>query len=170
LGNSAGSVHKKIRCPRCLNSFKTASAVVKHLKANSSQCVQPSILSQEMQQSSFHQDDISEETWSKIDEQISRKEFNKLDLSKQTVIDHWVLANLDNQKPQQDEKRKWDLRKWNMTWRILFPNYDVPSSPCKFLSMVGVLYIFLTFASLRRRYVPFNDKHRASSQILQRDG
>jgi hypothetical protein len=32
------------------------------------------------------------------------------------------------------EPRKWELRKRNMTWRILFPGCEIPKSPCGYHS------------------------------------
>ncbi|KAE9369908.1 hypothetical protein N431DRAFT_485699 [Stipitochalara longipes BDJ] len=121
LGNSAGSVHKKIRCPRCLNVFKTASAVLKHQKAKPPQCLQPSEL---------NQDDISDDLWEKIDTEISRPGFHRLAQNEQGDIDLWVSANLEHECQKQEvEERKWDLRKWNMIWRILFPTNEIPLRP-----------------------------------------
>ena len=144
MGNSAGSVHKKIRCPRCLKAFKTANAVLKHQKANPLDCLQQPASSQTA--SIFDQDDIDEISWEQIENEISRQGFIRLTLNEQDDIELWVLNNLDDQtKPHQVEERKWELRKWNMTWAILFPNRTIPPSPCKRLPFMHSLYISLMF-------------------------
>lgn len=127
LGNSASSIHKRIRCPRCSKGFKTASAVLKHQDAAPLEYIpnfeQPAVSDQE---------DIDKYTWGKIEDEISRRGFGRLPQSERDDIDHWVLKNLENNTPiQAVEERKWELRKWNMMWRILFPSYETPPSPCK---------------------------------------
>jgi hypothetical protein len=105
-----------------LNGFKTATAVLEHQKANPQQC---------LQQSNLDPDEIDDDSWAKLKDGASRKGFNQLAPDEQTDIDNWVLQNLDSDQPQQYEERKWDLRKWNLTWRILLPNQKVPESPCR---------------------------------------
>jgi hypothetical protein len=78
------------------------------------------------------QDDIDDPTWEKIDGGITQHGFKKLLQRVQDDIDLWVFANLDDAQSQHIEERKWELRKWNMTWRILFPSCTIPPSPCKF--------------------------------------
>jgi hypothetical protein len=127
LGNAASSVHKKIRCPRCSKPFKTAKAVLKHQDAFPPQCLGSSFNEED--------DDIDKIIWGNIDEDISRQGFERMPQSLRDEIDHWVVEALDDLATNElVESRKWELRKWNMTWRILFPCYDLPSSPCKYRS------------------------------------
>jgi hypothetical protein len=127
MGNAAGSVHKRIRCPRCFKAFKTDIAVLKHQEADPVQC------RRDIEQStlSSSDDDIDKHKWATIEEEISRRGFEKLLQSEQESIDHWVLKILGNETSSHPiEERKWKLRKWNMAWRILFPGHEVPTSPC----------------------------------------
>jgi hypothetical protein len=120
--------------------------VLKHQKANPPDCLQQPASSQTAQQSILDQDDINETSWERIENEISRQGFNRLVSSEQSDIDLWVSNNLDDQtKPLQVEERKWELRKWNMTWVILFPDHTIPSSPGKRLPFMHSLYISLTF-------------------------
>ncbi|KAE9372801.1 hypothetical protein N431DRAFT_536775 [Stipitochalara longipes BDJ] len=107
LGNSAGSVHKKIRCPRCLAPFKTATAVLKHQEAHPSECSQD--------QAHIDEDDISKESWVQIDRDISRQSFENLPMILREEIDLRVLENLDAYAPTEPVNiRKIELRKWYM--------------------------------------------------------
>ncbi|KAE8443600.1 hypothetical protein EG329_001533 [Mollisiaceae sp. DMI_Dod_QoI] len=111
LGNSASSVHKKIRCPHCLKPFKTATAVLKHQEGDCSGFEHPG---QEA-------DDICKEEWTKIERDVSRSGFEKLSLSKRQAIDQWVLKNLEFYAPNETmETRRSELRKWYIAWGILF--------------------------------------------------
>jgi len=124
LGNSGSSVHKKIRCPHCLTPFRTATAVLKHLEDDPADCVQ---------QLGGDPDDISKSTWTEIEREVSRAGFEKLTARLRENIDSWVLNNLDSYALNETvETHKGELRKWYMTWRILFPAVDIPASPCKF--------------------------------------
>lgn len=126
MGHSASSVHKKTRCPRCLRPFKTPGAVLKHQKANPSDCTE-----QSRYPSYLMDDDIDEPTWERIDDQINRQGFGRLPKGTQDEIDVWVLEHLNTAAQTAPvEERKWELRKWNMTWRILFPHETEPPSPC----------------------------------------
>ena len=119
--------------------------MLKHQKGNPPDCLQQPAPSP-TQQSTFDQDDINETSWERIETEISRQGFNRLALSERSDIDLWVSNNLDDQtKPLQVGERKWELRKWNMTWAILFPDHTIPSSPCKRLPFMHSLYISLTF-------------------------
>lgn len=76
-------------------------------------------------------DDIDKQTWQKIDEEVSRQGFQRLPKDLRDEIDLWVLDNIDDYtKSSNLESRKWELRKWNMTWKILFPRDHVPPNPC----------------------------------------
>jgi hypothetical protein len=127
LANSASSVHKKIRCPHCLQAFKTAGAVLKHQDASPPQCM-PGFEGSAL----YNEDDIDKSTWGKIEDEITRQGFERLSHSEQGEINLWVLNNLDHDTQNlQTELRKWELRKWNMTWRTLFPDHTIPACPCK---------------------------------------
>jgi len=123
LGNSASSVHMKIRCPRCHNSFKTAGAVLEHLGEETPKCLDlPPIP---------NHDDIDKATWGRIERDVSREDFGLMPQKLQDEIDLWVMETLEDfTPPGVVERRQWELRKWNMVWRILFPDDKLPSSPC----------------------------------------
>jgi len=125
LADSASSIHKKRRCPRCLNPFTTNTAVVEHQKAHRSGC------EQQLVQDS---DEISDLTWDGIKSDVSKfGSFKRLPAPLRQTIDLWVQDNLYSYAPNDTlPKRQGELRKWYMTWRILFPSVDIPAHPCKF--------------------------------------
>ena len=139
LGNSAGSVHKKIRCPRCLAPFKTATAVLKHQEAHPSECLP--------EQAHLDEDDISKESWAQIDRDFSRQSFEKLPVVLREEIDLRVSENLDAYAPTEPiNNRKAELRKWYMVWKILFPEIRLPIHPCRYSSLTRWLRLLTTFS------------------------
>jgi hypothetical protein len=128
LGNSASSVHKKIRCPHCLKLFKTAAAVLKHQEGDCPGFEHPD----------QEPDDICKEEWAKIERDVSRSGFEKLPLSDRQSIDQWVLNNLEFYAPNETmETRKGELRKWYIAWRILFRELP-PPHPCKSMYSIAL--------------------------------
>ena len=128
LGDSASSVHKRIRCPHCQNGFKSWKEVGRHQE--NFEC---SIVDSIFDWTAEANEDISKEKWSKIERDVSRAAFQKLDVHFRNKIDHWVLENLDSYAPKDPiESRRGELRKWYLVWHILSPDVD-PPAPCKFL-------------------------------------
>jgi len=86
-----------------------------------------------MQQLPNDQDDISWRTWIEIERDISGRGFEQLPQNVREEIDLWVFTNLDAYAPNgpvEDHKR--ELRKWYMTWKILFQGVWIPASPCMY--------------------------------------
>jgi hypothetical protein len=135
LGNSASSVHKKIRCPHCLKHFKTATAVLKHQEGDCS-----GFKNQDQEP-----DDICKEKWAEIERDVSRSGFEKLPLSHRQSIDLWVLNNLEFYAPNESmETRKGELRKWYIAWEILFRGLP-PPHPCKSMYSIYSIATDLAF-------------------------
>jgi hypothetical protein len=75
--------------------------------------------------------DIDKATWGRIEQEVSRKGFGLMPQKLKDEIDLWVMETLEDFTPSRVvESRQWELRKWNMVWRILFPDDKLPSSPC----------------------------------------
>ncbi|KAN0102222.1 hypothetical protein V8E51_012732 [Hyaloscypha variabilis] len=111
LGDSASSVHRKIRCPRCWKPFKSWKEEGKHLAGD--EC-------SGTPDRNYDCDDISDRRWDEIEKNVSRAAFEKLSVSYQNRIDTWVLDHLESYAPHDIiESRKGELRKWHMIWDIL---------------------------------------------------
>jgi len=156
LGDSASSVHKKIRCPRCRKSFKSWKEEGKHLAGDECSGISSDPLNRDW-------DDIGEEMWDKIEKNVSRAAFEKLADSYQSRIDVWVLDHLESYAPHDTiESRKGELRKWHMIWDILFFNRS-PPPPCKF-----VLILRYYFYSLPLVYMDSQETIPTNTDLLLR--
>ena len=123
MGNSASSVHKKLRCPRCYKPFKTDHAIVMHQEVDPSKCIND--------QPPVETDDISKPDWAQIERDLSRNGFEQLPQDVREKIDKWVSVNVVAYAPNTPmAKRKSELRKWYMIWRILYPTTNIPCHPC----------------------------------------
>jgi phage FluMu protein Com len=132
LGGAASSVHKKIRCPRCKTPFNTLALVMEHQEITPEECT--------MSISDTNLDDISIESWTRINREVSRKGYDQLPQDVKGPIEIWVSANIgDYAQNRPIDDRQSELRKWYMVWLILHPGTPVPNHPCK------CSLIFLTF-------------------------
>jgi len=66
-----------------------------------------------------------------ISDEINRNGWKNLSEGLQGEINSWAENLAQDIQKQDFEEWMWELRKWNMTWRILFPGCSIPSSPCE---------------------------------------
>jgi hypothetical protein len=154
LGDSASSVHKKIRCPRCWKPFKSWKEEGKHLAGD--EC--SGILD-----CNNDYDCISDHTWEEIEKDVSRAAFEKLPISYQNRIDIWVFDHLESYAPHDTiDSRKGELRKWYMIWDILARGRS-PPPPCKFV-VIRRDYIY----SLSLVYIESQESIPSKTELLLR--
>jgi hypothetical protein len=106
--------------------FATLALVMEHQEVAPKECiVRVPVLE-------TNSDDISIESWARINREVSRRHYDQLPQDVKGLIEIWVSSTIgDYAQNRPIDYRQSELRKWYMVWKILHPRTPVPNHPCR---------------------------------------